>query len=88
MKTVGLFDKDSRIHYIDLDFVVINNPYNGGEPVIIMRHAGEPNLKDIELVLNKLNMKLVGEANYREDGLWYHQVKAKEVNPWMATNPS
>jgi hypothetical protein len=91
IKTVGLFEKDVRIHYIDLEFVVVNNPHNGNSPVILMRHLGEPSADQyaaIASVLNKLNMMLVGQPSYREDGLWYQQVREKEVNLWAVTNLS
>lgn len=78
MKTVGLFDTDTRIYYVDIDFVVVNNPYNGGKPVIVMRHLGVPNPRRILQVLKEVNMELVGQPFVRDDGLWCHEVKERE----------
>lgn len=81
--TVGLFPQDTRLYYVDLDFAVINNPYNGGKPVILMRHRGVPSKTQwqaINKILRQLHMRLVGKSEFREDGLWYHEVKEVSEN--------
>ena len=80
VKTVGLFDEDARIYYVDHDFVVINNLYNGDRPIIIMRHLGTPSPERIEYILKEVNMKIVGKPFTRDDGLWTCEVVEKEVN--------
>ncbi len=75
MGTVGLFERDTFLHYIDYEFVVLNNPYNGGKPVIVMRTLGNPNLDKVKEVLRKIHFELVGEPSRRSDGLWYQEVK-------------
>lgn len=75
MKTVGLYPEDTRIYYVSIDFVVMNNPYNGNKPTIIMRHPGSPDMEVLQRLLDKLGFELVGQPWFREDGLWCCEVK-------------
>lgn len=75
MKTVGLFEEDTQLYYVDYNFVVVDNPYDGRKPVIIMRHIGDPNMKHVYTILKRVGMELVGQAVRREDGLWLQEVK-------------
>ena len=75
MKTVGLFEQDTHIYYTDTNFVVLENPYNGGRPIIVMRHPGIPDMTVVYDILERVNMVLIGEPIIREDNLWYQEVK-------------
>lgn len=73
MKAVGLFNADARIYFVNEDFAVMNNPCNGGKPVLVKRKYGVPTKKDwdqIAKILTSLNMELTDERFTREDGLW------------------
>jgi len=78
---IRLMEK-ARIYYLSPQIIVMDNPCDGGCPVVVLRHKGTPLDKDWELirkVLSLCNMELVGESNFRPDGLWYHTVIGKEV---------
>ena len=70
MVSVGLFDKDSRLHYVDVGYVVVDNPQDNLTPTIVKRDHGEPSEKEVMEILNRLNMLKFGEPFYRSDGLW------------------
>jgi len=74
MVSVGLFDKDSRLHYVDEKYAVVDNPQDNQCPTIIKRTHGDPEVKEVENILNKLDMDLDGESFYRSDGLWCHKL--------------
>lgn len=78
MKTVGLIDKDTHLYFINSEFVIMDDPCNGNTPTIVKRHKGEPTeeeWKKIKSALALVEMKLIGEAFTREDGLWCHRTK-------------
>lgn len=81
MTTVGLFNKDSQIYFINRRFAVINNPHNGNVPTLIKRSQGEPLESDwikIHSILKSINMELKGDSFKREDGLWCSELKGGE----------
>ena len=75
LKTVGLFEEDTLIYYIDKDVVVANNPYNGGHPTVFMLKPGPPVQEAVHKALKTVKMALTGEPQWRKDGLWYQEVK-------------
>jgi len=82
-KTVGLCEKDVRLYYVDIDFVVMDNPYNGGKPTVVMRAQGQPNVRVIEQLLERLEMERVGEPYFRDDGLWCSEVRRRRADVIM-----
>jgi hypothetical protein len=76
--TVGLFNKDSRIYFVNSHYVIMENPYNGRIPTLVKRIVGAPDEEDwleINKALALVDMKLVGKPYTREDNLWCHEVK-------------
>jgi len=72
VKTVGLFNEDSRIYFIDDNYIIMDNPYDGGT-VLCKRLPGEPAGEDWKAMAKALltaNMRAKGNAYIREDGLW------------------
>jgi len=68
----------TRIYYISPIIIVMADPTNGHNPIIVLRHPGEPSVEEwsvIHKVLQMCNMRLVGEPRLKEDGLWVHPVK-------------
>jgi len=68
----------TRIYYSNPSLVVMDDPTNGNQPVIVLRHPGHPSEEEWKLIdraLTLCNMKLVNESNLRPDGLWYQSVK-------------
>lgn len=72
--------KDTRIYYSNPNVVIMGDPTNGHNPVVVLRHQGTPSKEEWKLInraLSLCQMKLVNEPSFRPDGLWYHP--AKEV---------
>jgi len=72
---VGLFNKDSRIHYVDKDYVVIDNPTDNFTPTIVHREKGDPDFGRVRTIAILLGMTLDGEPFLRSDGLWCNKLK-------------
>lgn len=72
---VGLFNQDTRIYYVDKEYVVIDNPTDNFAPTIVHRTEGDPNPERVKTILALLGMMLDGEAFSRSDGLWCHKLK-------------
>ena len=72
---VGLFDKDTRLHYVDENYVVLDNPTDNFTPTIVHRKKGDPNFERINQITSSLNMGLDGESFLRSDGLWCNKLK-------------
>lgn len=66
---------DSRVHYVTVEYAVVDNPYEGFCPTLIKRHPGDPDEKEVTKILNLLGMLKFGEPYYRSDGLWCHKLK-------------
>lgn len=77
---VGLFEQDTRIHYVDKDYVVIDNPTDNNIPVIVHRKEGDPNYGRVNTITTLLGMGLDGESFTRSDGLWANRLKANGVH--------
>ncbi len=77
-KTVGLYTEDTRLYYIDKDFVVLDDPI--GVPTLIKRTPGDPTRMQVTEVLKAAKMEVVAYAYHSQEGLWYQHLKAKEVN--------
>lgn len=63
-----------RIYYSNPRIIIIDNPYNGNSPTLVVR-TGEPDWEEIKRILKLCNMNLVGESYIRKDGLFCHPVK-------------
>lgn len=72
---IGIIAKDCHIHYVDVNYAVIDNPHDDNTPTIVKREYGEPDRKEVNRIVHKVGMTLNGEAFYREDGLWCHRLK-------------
>jgi len=72
---VGLFEQDTHIHYVDKDYVVLDNPTESCVPTIVHRKKGDPNFGRINTITTLLNMGLDGEPFIRSDGLWCNKLK-------------
>lgn len=75
MAMAGLFDRDSRLYYVDKTYAVMDNPYDSFNPTIVMRVHGEPNSAEMLKILSILNMTFDGDPFYRSDGLWCSKLK-------------
>jgi len=85
VKTVGLYEVDSRIYYIDQTVVVIDNPDNLIPTIIVRKNIDGCDIitKDmlmmkVRKIVKDLGMKLVGEPYYRSDGLWSQELEVKD----------
>ena len=79
MKTVGLFKEDTRIYFVNDNFVVMKDPDNEGI-ALCKRHPGELTKEDyseIVDILLKTGMKAKGNVHFREDGLWCCTVEGR-----------
>jgi len=74
----SLTEKNSRLYYVDKKVVIMDYPYNGTGPVIILRRpTDKPTGKDwksLNKALNLCGMVLKGVPQVRSDGFWYHPV--------------
>lgn len=66
---------DSRLHYVDKNYAVVDNPHDDYCPTIVKREAGIPDEKEVMKILNLLGMLRFGEPYYRSDGLWCNRLK-------------
>jgi hypothetical protein len=78
-KAIGMSNKDYRLYYVGQHLAVMDDPVSGGT-VIVKRQPGDPDEAEVQDVLARLGMELVGMPGYREDGLWFCRVtEGKEV---------
>lgn len=77
MTTVGLYDEDTRIYYMDERFVVLDPPGMHNTPLLIKRTIGKPTHKEVLDILRKVKMHPIGEGSFRSDGLWCQFLKEK-----------
>ena len=77
MKTVGLSKFDHEIIYIDPDYTIITNPSNG-QPLIVKRCSGEPDMTHVKGILQRTNMKLFGSDECTALGTWCHELMEKK----------
>ena len=75
MVSVGLFDTDTHIHYVDMNYAVVDNPNNNGIPTIVKRTWGNTEPKEVNDILQRLNILKIGEPFYRSDGLWCQKLE-------------
>ena len=71
---------DSRVHYVTVDYAVVDNPQDDFCPTIIKRLPGDPDEKEVMKILTQLGMLKFGEPYYRSDGLWCHKLKMNGAN--------
>ena len=72
---VGLFEQDTRIHYVDKEYVVLDNPTDSFVPTIVHRKKGDPDFGRVNTIIALLNMGLNGESFIRNDGLWCNKLE-------------
>lgn len=79
MTTVGLYDQDSQIHYIDQKVAILVNPYDGKLMIVARQEMPlEVRIRAIKEALKTSNMRLKGTPYFREnDGLWCCEVRRK-----------
>lgn len=78
MVSVGLFALDSRIYYLDADYAVLDNPYDGCCPTIVKRTHGTFDTKEVKRILSELKLELDGDSFHRSDGLICNKLKESE----------
>ena len=61
---------NGHLQYVDSEFVVMNNPFEGGRLTLVKRSLGEPGGEALNTVLNKVHMQLDGDNYYNEKGKW------------------
>lgn len=73
---VGIFPKDTHIHFVNANYIVSDSPYDD-VIIIVMRHAGKPNRDEVRSILTKLGMRLVGRSGFvgETNELWFHEVE-------------
>lgn len=81
--TVGLYEVDSRMYYIDEYIVILDNPSNG-IPTLVVRHPVKPRSEGASMHLLEMKMRramkevgmvAVGEQYTRPDGLICQELK-------------
>jgi len=68
----------TRIYYSSPLIVIMNDPFNGNTPTLVLRQIGNPTeeiWKEIRRVLRLCKMELVKIPYVREDGLFCQPVK-------------
>ena len=70
--------KEVRIYYSSPLVVIMNDPFNGDTPTLVLRQVGDPTKetwKEIRRVLKLCKMELVKTSYIRKDGLFCQPVK-------------
>jgi len=70
MTTVGLYNKDARIYYVDPDYAVLDDPTENGTPTLIKRKGGPLDNEAVSKILTIVGMSVREQPRRREDGLW------------------
>lgn len=65
--------KTLNLYYVNEDFVVMENPFDG-KIRLVFRKEGKPSEEKINEVLKKVDMVVKGEEEIRHDGLWCIEV--------------
>lgn len=75
--TVGLFEKDSRMYYIDEHVAILDNPFTHIPTAVIRRPLTDKTLAKslMSKALRDVGMEPVGEPFYRADGLLCQSLK-------------
>lgn len=74
VKTVGLFNEDLQIHYVDNDLVIVTATEG---PQVILKNGSRRSL-NYALKLSNFSLKKGGSWLKRPDGLSYHLLEGKE----------